>query len=282
MILYSFVFFLLFLLFPFPLLLGLPLLPLPSLMDEVILFRYPSHSSSLIIFNLPTSYATLPSPPPSLYQHFSTYGLIHSLVLDTKQIQDSFSQDPYALVPCVWAYLHYYSPYEAALAKQHTNQKEYEGRKLRVLFRTPSSSSSPSSSFNPSAVCLPFPLCVNVANYFLGFNNWSCCIIEIRRFNVDKGDEDIESGRDVDREALHWAKDHGYGDSYVAVVEVYVKENPPLRASGVSHRIRREGEDMSDSYEGKKKAVSFAYKEIFNSLAIVRLKEGNTHVIPIV
>lgn len=44
----------------------------------------------------------------------------------------------------------------------------------------------------PSHSCLAFADCVNVCNYILGFNCWSCSIDEIRPFSIEKGDEEIE------------------------------------------------------------------------------------------
>lgn len=74
------------------------------------------------------------------------------------------------------------------VAHSRSGNDESRSSRLRVrFFRRLRPIHSP-----PSHSCLAYADCINLCNYLLGFNAWSCCIDEIRPFSVEKGDEEIE------------------------------------------------------------------------------------------
>jgi len=136
----------------------------------------------------------------------------------------------------VWAYIKYYSVLHAALAVKELSQtKLVTGQRLKAQFIKRNSTSSPVKAANPAstaagattgaavgstaATATPssiassntptiaaaprswYPLahhrCLELCNYFLGFNNWSCSIQSIRPYDPLR-DEDLmdDSQRD--------------------------------------------------------------------------------------
>ena len=100
-----------------------------------------------------------------------------------------------------WAIIQYYCRDDALTAKRRLHllrttapSKRSQSNRhdnsncLRVnMFRR-----SRPASINPLHLPLAFHECVNVCNYFLGFNAWSCEVDEIRPYSVEAGDEKLE------------------------------------------------------------------------------------------
>jgi RNA recognition motif-containing protein len=242
-------------------------------MDEVILFRIPRDDSNLIVFNLP-----LHTTEDELIKLFSSSGLIDSIMMREKEL----SADSYAAAlnnnqQLLYAFIKYYSQYEAIVAKKLYNNYNYKGNKLKVQFvqrnkgNCPNEANSAHSSTQlDNSRALSFNRCVSVANYFLGYNAWSCRINEILAYDHEIH-HNLSCSHDHASSELHSAENN-YQYSYVATVQLIIKGNVDITSSAVYH-----GVDNNLSHI-KKCAVTLAYKSLFHNLAIIRLKEGQSYV----
>ena len=126
----------------------------------------------------------------------------------------------------LWAYLKYYSVLHAAHAAKELNRTELiKGQRIkakRIQRNTPhtqspvkpaqanttagaavaaasaSSTTSPIKSVPSVSPRVSYPLghhrCLDLCNYFLGFNSWNCAIQQMRKYN-HQSDEDIMDGQ---------------------------------------------------------------------------------------
>ena len=121
----------------------------------------------------------------------------------------------------LWAWVKYYSVLHAGVAVKGFNRIKLGGQRLKAKFyerqltkldqtvtptpATSASESSQSATSNGRTLTPYFPLsyhrCLDVCNYFLGFNNWTCEIKEIRRYQPDR-DEELMDGQDNAKETL--------------------------------------------------------------------------------
>ena len=157
---------------------------------ELIEFKAPTGSSKLIFLTKIQSRADHDEAAITeiLTQYFSRWGLLHSVRLMTEEDEDK----------TYLAYLRYYSVRATALARRH-NQGLVCLEEEKIVFRV--------SRCGSQSVCnLPLSRskCEELANYYLGFNNWSSEILYHRR----------EEGPEVDPATL----------CYVTVVKLAFKQ----------------------------------------------------------
>jgi hypothetical protein len=192
----------------------------------------------------------------------------------------------------LWAYVKYYSTLHATVAMKEIGRTHLiAGERLKAQFIKRNAHQSPTKAPHPlsntsgtthttNAASIPavpatshhwYPLshhrCLELCNYFLGFNNWNCEIRSIRPYD-SVNDAELMDDSLRTSSMFHASAADKFIHSWTATVLVDMAGQQYV-CSGVGHALK--GEMSGDA---KKRAVTNAYRQLFASLALIILKNG--------
>eukprot|EP01102_Stenamoeba_stenopodia_P004615 TRINITY_DN14922_c0_g1_i1.p1 TRINITY_DN14922_c0_g1~~TRINITY_DN14922_c0_g1_i1.p1 ORF type:complete len:249 (-),score=43.08 TRINITY_DN14922_c0_g1_i1:97-843(-) len=203
---------------------------------EVILFKQPSEECCLFVGGLAPDVTT-----EELYESFSKYGLINScqIIADTD-------------VNLFYAFVRYYSVYDAREAKRNLNRYKFRGVACKIEFKR--RRALPASA---EYTDLPIQCCIELLSHFIGFDQYSTTILSLTQLSFEQTPEGL------------------YRCEYRAVVRLTFKKDG-RKVDGIGS-AQKDGWNKGEVLDFCKKiAVTEARKSAFSLLAIVRLPDGKT------
>lgn len=208
-----------------------------SSQGEVILFKTPLDDSCLYVNRLHRD-----TTDDELRETFSRYGLLHDL-----RLYETDSEDR----PYNYAFVRYYSVWSAIKALHYLERIKFHGVTCKVIMKK--------RNLQNERKQLPLTIqrCIDVANYYIGFDGWSSSIVTLAPAEELSFDAPTKMYKCVFKCVVRYSF-----KSYDRVLEAI--------GFGMHEGLQR-GETIEYA---KKKAVTEAYKNAFQSMAIILLRTG--------
>lgn len=253
-------------------------------MDEVVLFRNPSDHCRIMIMNIHDAVSE-----EDILALCEPLGLIHELAIREYRKLSALTKG--------WnyfAFIRFFLEADAQAAAERLNLSTWRGQQILCKVASQRNKKYMSNRLKqpkPSHMGLPLEKCVSLSNYLFGFNNWNSEILELIPFDQQKhgGYENSTDGElayfaEKAKTGKHKTPVPTYSPkrpSYTCAVRITVNGIVQMTANGVGHCWDYERDKIGDGSmheNAKKRAVSNAYRTAFNSLAVIRLRNGKMDI----
>lgn len=230
-----------------------------KLEPELIRFVIPNETSTLYV-----SGVSFKLSDAELKSIFSNFGLVNSAILYVKNGTENENENENELNDQLkFGFVRFYSIRSAEAACSYFKKNKWEGEKfMTVRFARKRKKEGDSKITVFSKNTLSITQSIELANYYIGYKNWSSSIVNIKL--NDKNQDQINSD------------EKNIVSIYECEVKLIFNDNKTVMGKGIGIY---ESPTKTESIENAKKiAVTNARKDAFQKIGIVLLESGKVYL----